>query len=165
MALADEVGVLLDYFEALAEDRGLALAVSGSGEVFGDGPMLRRAIANLLSNAIRHADRGSTVRVTIEAGGAEGPRLSVANRGSEIPADALPRLFDRFYRSDPARRRDGEGAGLGLAIARSIVRAHGGDIRVQSSGGETRFECRFPSSQHRPRTPADGAAPMVSDRA
>ena len=141
-----EVAALIEYFEALAEDRQLVLAATGSARLWGDGPMLRRAIANLLSNAIRHAERGSTIRVAIDAATPNGARLTVTNRGPEIPSEALPRLFDRFYRSDPARSRDGEGSGLGLAIARSIVRAHGGDIRVRSEAGETAFECRFSRS-------------------
>ncbi|MCB1928759.1 MAG: heavy metal sensor histidine kinase [Rhodocyclaceae bacterium] len=160
-----EVAALIEYFEALAEDRQLVLAATGSARLWGDGPMLRRAIANLLSNAIRHAERGSTIRVAIDAATPDGARLTVTNRGPEIPSEALPRLFDRFYRSDPARSRDGEGSGLGLAIARSIVRAHGGDIRVRSEAGETAFECRFSRSavrsavakgRERPRAGADG---------
>ncbi len=141
--LEAEVDALLEFFEALAEDRGLKLARRGEAGIEGNGAMLRRAIANLLSNAIRHAEADSTIRIDIAAGDDGGARLRIANRGPDIPPEALPRLFDRFYRADPSRHRSSEGAGLGLAIARSIVEAHGGRIDVHSGGGETVFECRF----------------------
>ena len=141
--LRQQVDALIEFYEALAEDRGLRIVASGKATVLGDALMLRRAISNLLSNAVRHAERGSEVAITIASGAAGGTRLSVANRGPEIPADSLPRLFDRFYRADPARRSEGEGAGLGLAITRAIVEAHGGSIEVRSEGGVTVFECRF----------------------
>jgi two-component system heavy metal sensor histidine kinase CusS len=106
--------------------------------------MLRRAISNLLSNAIRHAPRGGTVRVRIERIGLE-VRLSVENPGETIPPEHLPRLFDRFYQVDASRHRSHEGAGLGLAITKSIIEAHGGRIAVTSTDGVTRFEAIFPA--------------------
>ncbi|MNG25937.1 Sensor kinase CusS [compost metagenome] len=69
----------------------------------------------------------------------------MANSGPEIPAQWLPRLFDRFFRADPARREGREHAGLGLAITHSIVRAHGGEIRCESANGWTRFILEFPA--------------------
>jgi two-component system heavy metal sensor histidine kinase CusS len=95
-------------------------------------------MSNLLANAIRHTRAGQGVRVHLEAD-AQATRISVENPGVQIPDEHLPWLFDRFYRVDPARRRQGEGAGLGLAIVKSIVTAHGGTIRVTSSGGRTQF--------------------------
>ncbi|HUY02269.1 MAG TPA: ATP-binding protein, partial [Rhodocyclaceae bacterium] len=70
--------------------------------------------------------------------------LSVANTGETIAAEQLPRLFDRFYRVDASRQRHGEGAGLGLAITRSIAHAHGGEALVRSEAGVTSFELRLP---------------------
>ena len=113
--------------------------------------MLRRALSNLVSNAIRHTPSGQAVRVQLEAD-ARGTRIAVENPGTQIPAERLPRLFDRFYRVDPARGRQGEGVGLGLAIAKSIVAAHGGTIGVTSSGGWTRFLIALPSAGHQRRT-------------
>jgi len=136
--LAEETARLIEFFEALAADRQVHLVASGAAWVVGDRAMLRRALANLLSNAIRHTPAGGEIalRLSVNAGGAT---IAVENPGSEIAAEALPRLFDRFYTGDPARRSSGEGAGLGLAIARSIARMHGGDIGVRSANGLTSF--------------------------
>jgi two-component system heavy metal sensor histidine kinase CusS len=114
------------------------LLAEGDARVAGDRSMVRRALANLLSNAIRHSPPGGDIRleVSMAAGMA---RIAVTNPGAEIPAEALPRLFDRFYTGDPARRNRGEGAGLGLAITRSIARMHGGDVEVRSAQGRTTF--------------------------
>ncbi|EXI68917.1 MAG: Sensor kinase CusS [Candidatus Accumulibacter adjunctus] len=143
--LADEVGSLCEFYEALAADSGLHLEASGSAIVCGDRLMLRRAISNLLSNAVRHAARGGRVTVHV-AGSATGAAVvRVANEGETIAVEHLPRLFDRFWRVDGSRQHGGEGAGLGLAIARSIARAHQGDIAVTSGSGLTVFELRLPA--------------------
>lgn len=138
--LGNEVRELFGFYDALAEDRGIELSLQGEGWASGDRLMLRRAISNLLSNAIRHTPRGGKVRIHIARRGNEATMLAVENTGEAIPVEHLPRLFDRFYRADPSRRNAGDGAGLGLAITRSIVRAHGGEIGVRSGQGVTRFE-------------------------
>ncbi len=142
--LAIETRGLFDYFEAWAEERGVSLMQSGSATVSGDRLMLRRALSNLLSNAIRHTPPGNTVTVALSMH-RDKVTLAVANPGTDIPAEHLPHLFDRFYRADPARQRSGDGAGLGLAIVKSIVDAHGGSIRVISASGITRFELTLPA--------------------
>lgn len=143
--LAAEITDLFAFYEALAEDKGITLTSHGEGKVAGDRLMLRRAISNLLSNAIRHTPRGGSVSVSTRA---EDGFVSVAveNPGEPIPAAHLPRIFDRFYRVDPSRQRISEGAGLGLAITKSIVDAHGGKIQARS-GETTCFEIRFPVIQ------------------
>ena len=128
--LALQVRELFDFFDALAEEKNLQLTLTGGGQVSGDKLMLRRALANLISNAIRHTPAGGSIRVGIEAC-SEGTRLTVENSGEPIPAEQVSRIFDRFYRGDVSRHGGGEGAGLGLAITRSIVRAHGGEISVR----------------------------------
>lgn len=140
--LANEVRELFDFFDALAEEKALRLSLAGSGQVSGDKLMLRRALANLISNAIRHTPKGGSIRVSIKAESGS-TTLAVENSGEPIPAEHLPRLFDRFYRADPSRHRRGEGAGLGLAITRSIVRAHGGDICVKADAHGVCFEIRL----------------------
>lgn len=141
--LAAEVAELFDFYEALADEGGVRLLVRGSGCVPGDRLMLRRAISNLLSNAIRHTAAGGVVTVTIaELDG--GLVLAVENPGPALAAEHLPRLFDRFYRADPARRENAEGNGLGLAITRAIVRAHGGEAVAVATASGLRFELRLP---------------------
>ncbi|MDP3511356.1 MAG: heavy metal sensor histidine kinase [Sulfuritalea sp.] len=140
--LAVQVRELFDFFDALAEEKGLQLALTGSGQVSGDKLMLRRALANLISNAIRHTPAGGSIRVAIEAC-SEGAKLTVTNSGEPIPQEQMSRIFDRFYRGDASHHGGGEGAGLGLAITRSIIRAHGGDISVRSGVEGVCFELRM----------------------
>ena len=140
--LANEVRELFDFFDALAEEKALRLSLTGSGQISGDKLMLRRALANLLSNAIRHTPAGGSIRVGIEATD-DGTMLAIENSGEPIPPEHLSRIFDRFYRADPSRHRSNEGAGLGLAITRSIVQAHGGEISARSTADGVRFEIRL----------------------
>ncbi|MFZ6048870.1 heavy metal sensor histidine kinase [Pseudomonas sp. CR3202] len=142
--LAGELDALLDYFSPLAEDRQITLHRSGEASLSADRGMLRRALSNLLDNALRFTPEGGRIELDL-ASDARGLRLTVANNGPEIPAEFLPRLFDRFFRADPARREGREHVGLGLAITRSIVRAHGGEIRCESASGWTRFILEFPA--------------------
>jgi two-component system heavy metal sensor histidine kinase CusS len=143
--LASEVERLFAFYEALAEERGVRLVLAGEGRACADREMLRRAISNLLSNAIRHTPRDGEIRVTVGAGRAGQTELSVENPGLPIAPEHLPRLFDRFYRVDASRRKEGEGAGLGLAIAKSIVEAHGGSISASSTEGTCRFAFTVPA--------------------
>ncbi len=144
IALADEVRALFDFYEALAEEKSIQLELSGDVQVTGDRLMLRRAISNLLSNALRHTPQRGRVTVSL-ARMSDSVSLQLANTGSEISPDLLPRLFDRFFRADKSRAHpETEGAGLGLAITRAIVQAHGGTVSVASAEGWTRFTLSFP---------------------
>ncbi|MBU1395292.1 MAG: heavy metal sensor histidine kinase [Gammaproteobacteria bacterium] len=143
--LANEIQDLFDYFEAWAEEHAVSLIQTGSATVSGDRLMLRRALSNLISNAIRHTPPGHTVRVFLGRNG-DTVTVSVENPGTEIPVEHLPRLFDRFYRVDPSRQRKRDGAGLGLAIVKSIVDAHGGSITVTSGDQKTCFQITLPAS-------------------
>ncbi|UZJ46275.1 heavy metal sensor histidine kinase [Marinimicrobium sp. C6131] len=142
--LAEEVNALFDFFEALADERQIHLILEGRAPtIHGDRAMLRRAISNLLSNAIRLSPSSETVRVKLAKTGDQEVSLSVQNPGSEIPAEHLPHIFDRFYRVDPSRARQSEGAGLGLAIVKSIVEAHGGRAEATSARNMTTFTLTF----------------------
>lgn len=143
--LAHEVRQLFEFYEALSEEQGVSLALVGEAAVQGDRLMLRRALGNLLSNALRHTPRKGVIEVRIDRPAPGKIRLTIENPGETIPPEHLPRLFDRFYRADASRHRSHEGAGLGLAITRSIVEAHGGTITVVSENGLTRFEMAFPA--------------------
>ncbi|WP_395755715.1 Cu(+)/Ag(+) sensor histidine kinase [Edwardsiella ictaluri] len=139
-----EILTVFDFFEAWAEERQVTLRLDGKGHaVWGDPPMLRRVISNLLSNAIRHTPAGHSVIVRLSET-ADNVLLCVANPGMPIAAQHLPRLFDRFYRVDPARQRNGEGSGIGLAIVKSIIDAHRGQIWVSSDPDATRFTFSLP---------------------
>ncbi|GLZ88005.1 two-component sensor histidine kinase [Metapseudomonas resinovorans] len=144
--LEEIVGKLFDYYQLLAEDHGISLDVSGSGSVRGDELMLDRAISNLLTNALRYTPQGKTVAVRVSQTSAS-TMLTVENPGESIPAEHLERLFDRFYRADPARREGSpRNVGLGLAITRTIVEAHRGRIWCTSANGRTAFHMEFPRS-------------------
>lgn len=145
--LAAEARALFEYFEAWAEEQGVALTLSGAAApVRGDRAMLRRALSNLLGNAVRHAARGSAVELRL----VQRPqrlRVEVCNLGPDIAPEHLPHLFERFYRADASRRRSGEGAGLGLAIVQSIVEMHKGSVDVRSAGGSTCFAIELPTAR------------------
>lgn len=142
--LAREVAELFDFYEALAEDKAVKLAVDGVARVSGDRLMLRRALSNLISNAIRYTPRESDVHVRLHEADRQAC-IRIDNPCAELAEDP-ERLFDRFYRADPARRETSEGTGLGLAIARSIVRAHGGEVSALRSRTGLSFVVSLPAS-------------------
>jgi two-component system OmpR family sensor kinase len=99
----------------------------------GDEDLIRRLIVNVLDNAVRYAPSGSSVRVALDHAG-DGYALSVSDHGPGIPSEAQARIFERFYRVEEARSRGRDGgAGLGLALAKWIARAHGGDVALAAS--------------------------------
>ncbi len=145
-----EVATLIDFFEASADEKKIQVRLDGNSEIHGDRLMFRRAVSNLLSNALRHTPVAGDVRIGI-ARTATATQVVVENTGEAIDPQVQLRLFERFYRADPARRHlDAEGIGLGLAITRAIVQAHGGTVAVDSAPGRTRFTLTFPH----PRTMA-----------
>ena len=131
----------------LAEREGLTLAIEASSPVpmEGDPSRLEQVLLILLDNAARHTPAGGTITVEAHVEGGDAV-MSVTDTGEGIDADAIDSVFDRFYRADASRERvDQQGAGLGLAIARGIVRAHGGDISVRSDPGRgSVFTVRLP---------------------
>jgi two-component system, OmpR family, heavy metal sensor histidine kinase CusS len=143
LLLADEFGRLAEYFEGLADERDIRLVWRGDGTVWADPLLLRRALANLLANAVRYADPGSAISTVAEQG-SDGTVVYVENRGPQIEPHHLERLFDRFYRADASRRGSSESSGLGLSIVRSIMLLHGGTCHAASDAGVTRFTLVFP---------------------
>jgi len=141
--LRAEIESLLEFYAVLAEEKSIRITCGGQVTLNGDRLMLRRAIGNVLSNAIRHTPDGGYIRIELRQTEGRGVLLSIENSGETIPAEHLPRLFDRFYRADPSRHREGEGTGLGLAITRSIVHAHDGEVSVSSTSGVTCFSIRW----------------------
>jgi len=141
--LVSEVRNLLDFYEAWAEECQVSLTLEGEAHIKGDCLMLRRALSNLLANAIRHAPAGSGVNIQLGHSD-HNVFIVVQNPGTPIPAAHLDRVFDRFYRVDPSRQRSSEGAGLGLAIVKSIIEAHGGKITAASDEDFTQFRINLP---------------------
>jgi two-component system heavy metal sensor histidine kinase CusS len=143
LPLADELERMVDYFEGVAEEREVRIALHGDGIVWADQTLLRRALGNLMANAVRYAEPGSIIVLSAVAH-ASGIDLSVENRGPTIPPQHLARIFDRFYRADPARADSAASSGLGLSIVRSIMTLHQGRWQATSQDGVTRFTLRFP---------------------
>jgi two-component system, OmpR family, heavy metal sensor histidine kinase CusS len=135
---------IAEYFSGIAEEAGVSLNVRGGGTAYADPLLLERAVNNLISNAIRHSERGTTI--ALEA--VEDERhasVCVENRGSGIPADQVSRIFDRYFRGDATRAQVHGSAGLGLAIVKAIMRLHDGGVDLTSEvNGTTRFTLKFP---------------------
>jgi heavy metal sensor kinase len=134
-----------EQMQALAEDKSISIACRlESVEVLGDETRLRQVVVNLLDNAIKYTRDGGHIEFLA---GRRGNRawLQVSDDGIGIPADALPHVFERFYRADKARSRASGGAGLGLSIVKAICSAHSGEISVVSTEGRgTTFTVEFP---------------------
>lgn len=143
--LRAEVYSLLEFYEAYADEKELRLSCSGVASIEGDRLMLRRAIGNLLSNAVRHTPKLGRISIELKESPEGETVICVENTGEAIAPEHLPRLFDRFYRADASRQHYGEGSGLGLAITSSIVHAHGGEVSVTSESSLTKFSIRIPS--------------------
>jgi two-component system, OmpR family, heavy metal sensor histidine kinase CusS len=132
------------YYESMAADAGVEIVVKGNARFEGDVLLVQRALSNLVSNALAHAPRGSTVELhCVER--LRDVQLSVSDRGAGIAGPHLERIFDRFYRVDPARHNSAHGTGLGLAIVKSIMNEHHGECCVESIPHvHTTFSLRFP---------------------
>jgi signal transduction histidine kinase len=146
-SLADLISDTLESFSELAARQGVRLEGSvapGMGPVLMDMQNIGRVLNNLVSNALRYTPAGGTVSITAAPLGG-GARVEVADSGEGVPPEILPYIFDRFYRGDQSRNRATGGAGLGLAIAKGIVEAHGGEIGVESTPGQgARFYFTLP---------------------
>lgn len=144
LELRTELQRVADYFEGVAEDAGVRIEVEADGTVFADGVMFRRAVNNLVANAIRYTPKGRSIRLMADTAETF-VTISVINPGAGIDPNELPRLFDRFYRVDQARSDSASLAGLGLAIVQSIMILHAGRAEVESiPDGLTIFRLHFP---------------------
>jgi two-component system OmpR family sensor kinase len=139
------VGDVLSKLRPIAEAKGISLESEGeTAEVLADGPRFELVIINLVDNAIKYTGSGGQVRVQLWHNRNEGG-ITVSDTGPGIPEDALPHLFDRFYRADAARSRAAGGSGLGLAICKEIVTAHGGRLWASSKlGAGSSFSLAMP---------------------
>ncbi len=131
-----------EYFSGVAEDAGVTLAVTGEATLTADHTLIERAVSNLISNGIRHADTGTTLKIDAAEQG-DHVTIEIENRGAGISPEHLDRVFDRYFRGDSSRS-EGGGSGLGLAIVRAIINLHNGRVTVTSAEGVTRFSLLFP---------------------
>ncbi|MEQ7921414.1 heavy metal sensor histidine kinase [Xanthomonas sp. WHRI 1810A] len=146
LCLRDELERIGEYFEGLAEERQLALHTSGDATVDADPLLLRRALSNLVANAIRYADAGSDILMRVVSTPGE-CRIEVENQGPVLTDAALGKLFDRFYRGDASRHQSSDSNGLGLAIVAAIMQLHGGTVSVkQPRPGRICFALVFPKT-------------------
>jgi heavy metal sensor kinase len=135
--LAQLTAATADQMGLLAEDKDIDLKCSATmgAWVEGDRARVKQVVVNLLDNAIKYSPKGGAVALKVEAQDGNAV-LEVADNGIGIPPEALPRVFERFYRVDQARSREGGGAGLGLSIVKSICAAHQGRVVVTSAPGQ-----------------------------
>lgn len=144
--LGAEIEATCEYFTPLAEDAGVTLERSGHATVEADPVMVRRALGNLVANALAHTPAGGRITVSTEGAGA-GAVVHVADTGSGIAPEHLPHVFTRFYRVREDGTRKRPGAGLGLALVRSVAELHGGSASIESRPGEgTTVTLRFPGA-------------------
>ena len=144
---AHEMQAVEEFYQMLAEESGVEFSCAGAGQVFADPSLLRRALSNLVSNALKHTPRGGRVRIEGENSADGGFNLRVSDTGIGIAPEHLPKLTDRFYRVDPARAGGPGGSGLGLAIVKSIMDLHGGTLRIESTVGRgTTVQLYFPQA-------------------
>ncbi|MBC7499262.1 MAG: heavy metal sensor histidine kinase [Herminiimonas sp.] len=141
---ATELQRIADYFEGIADEAGVTLIVRSKGMIAADAMLIRRAVNNLVANAIRYTAPGGAIELQAYAQG-EYTVVAVMNPGPRINAEDLPWLFDRFYRVDRARSGSATSTGLGLAIVQSIMKMHGGQAQVESNTEQTTFRLLFPA--------------------
>ena len=141
------VGEAVDRARTSASARDITIEVGGDpAVVLGDHDLLVTVVRNLLDNAVAYSEAGTRIGVGTTVREAEGiVEIAVVDQGIGIPAEALSRLFERFYRVDPARSRDTGGTGLGLSIVKHVVADHGGEVTVWSEPGRgSTFTVRLP---------------------
>ncbi|MDB6143786.1 MAG: heavy metal sensor kinase [Pseudomonas sp.] len=142
-SMAEEVATTLDYLDFILEDAQVRVEVQGDASVRIEKAHLRRALINLLHNAVQHTAPGQVIRVDIQTE-EHHVSIGVANPGDEIASEHLPMLFERFYRVDASRSNSGANHGLGLAIVKAIALMHGGTVFVRSQQGMNTFGINLP---------------------
>jgi two-component system heavy metal sensor histidine kinase CusS len=140
----EELQRIADYFEGIASDARVNVDIQGSATIMADRELFRRAVSNLLSNALRYTPPEQTITLIAQQTN-DAVAVTVENPGAGIPEEHLDKLFDRFYRVDRSRSDSANSTGLGLSIVKSIMELHGGRVTVVSQPqGVTRFVLWFP---------------------
>lgn len=145
LSLEEELGKIADYFEGIADERGMQFEVDAHGVCHANLVMWRRAVSNLVINAVRYGESGSAIRIMAQED-VNGSRIVVENRSADATPQTMARMFDRFYRGDTSRSAYTESNGLGLAIVKAIMGLHRGSAAVECpQPGWIRFTLYFPS--------------------
>jgi len=135
VSIADEVGKAVEFMDVVLDEAGMQVRVDGDVHASIDTSLFRRAITNLLQNAVQYADPCAEIRVTITEQNDGSVRIAVSNPGAPIAATPLERIFERFFRADPSRGSGGANHGLGLAIVKAVATMHGGTVFAESRDG------------------------------
>ncbi len=135
-SLAEEVHKTVEFLDLITDEAGVTVRVEGDASASVERSLLRRAITNLLHNAIRHTRRRDEIVVTLSQTDLTA-RIAISNPGPEIPREHIGRIFDRFYRVDSARPNSGENHGLGLSIVKAVASMHAGTVFAASDAGMT----------------------------
>jgi heavy metal sensor kinase len=163
--LAELAATTSDQMNLLAEDKGITVQYSPNQNVMveGDRARLKQVVVNLLDNAIKYTPAGGSIQLNVQRQNGNAI-LDVSDSGIGIPVEAVPHVFDRFYRVDKARTRDEGGAGIGLSIVKSICAAHGAEVEVESVMGKgSRFRVKLPLARRPRNSEVSHAATDVSN--
>jgi two-component system, OmpR family, heavy metal sensor histidine kinase CusS len=133
--IGSEIDIILDFYDAAAHEQEITLRREGDADLCADPMLFRRAVSNLVSNALQHTASGGQICLLVVTQNNGAIEIQVRDTGYGISPEHLPRIFNRFYRADPARSSDPAGAGLGLAIVKSIMDLHGGLVSAESTPG------------------------------
>jgi two-component system heavy metal sensor histidine kinase CusS len=146
-----ELDAVREFHDAQAQEQGITITCAGRASVDADPLLFRRAVSNLVSNALFHTSEGGEISLTVRKADRDSMvEIAIRDTGCGINAEDLPRIFDRFYRIERKKLHQNEGAGLGLAIVKSIMTLHGGSVFIESTEGKgTTIVLQFPSPLHR----------------
>jgi two-component system heavy metal sensor histidine kinase CusS len=155
--VGSEIDTILDFYDAAAREQDITLRREGDAVLCADPMLFRRGISNLVSNGLQHTTSGGQIRVLVVTQNDGAVEIQVRDTGCGISPEHLPRIFNRFYRADPARSSDHGGAGLGLAIVKSIMDLHGGSVGAESAPGKgTTVTLKFFREKHFATSHHDG---------
>lgn len=144
----EEIDKVCSYYEALAADKKAELTYHGNGMLKGDRVLFRRAISNLISNALYYSSPGVTIDIAVKPAEEGWLEVAISDTGYGITESDLRRIFDRFFRVSTSPASNPQGSGLGLSIVKSIMEMHNGTITIQSTYGKgTTITLRFPNQE------------------
>lgn len=149
LKLENEFQAIIEFYECLGSEQQVNFEYQAKQtELYADPNLLRRALSNLIANALRYTKPAGSIKLSAKYSSPHAVSITVSDTGTGIDAELLPHVFDRFFRADKSRNRDKQGSGLGLAIVKSIMELHGGKISISSQLQKgTTVKLSFPASQ------------------